>query len=44
MTNPYIDDLYCPRETKPPSPYLSDYDKEEPIRRRDNVLVSGSSL
>ncbi|CAL1288955.1 unnamed protein product, partial [Larinioides sclopetarius] len=39
MTNPYIDDLYCPRETKPPSPYLSDYDKEEPIRRRDNVLV-----
>ncbi|GFY75564.1 uncharacterized protein TNIN_312851 [Trichonephila inaurata madagascariensis] len=39
MTNPYIDDLYCPRDTKPPSPYLSDYDKEEPIRRRDNVLV-----
>ncbi|GIY13131.1 uncharacterized protein CEXT_722711 [Caerostris extrusa] len=39
MTNPYIDDLYCPRGDKTTISYLSDYDKEEPIRRRDNVLV-----
>lgn len=39
MTNPYIDDLYCHRDSKPPSPYLGEYE-EEPVRRRENVLVS----
>ncbi|KAG8192101.1 hypothetical protein JTE90_027748 [Oedothorax gibbosus] len=38
MTNPYIDDLYCHRDSKPPSPYLGEYE-EEPVRRRENVLV-----
>ncbi|KFM78914.1 hypothetical protein X975_05254, partial [Stegodyphus mimosarum] len=30
--------IYCPTETKPPSPYLSEHEKNEPMRRRDNVF------
>ncbi|XP_035206871.1 uncharacterized protein LOC118181785 [Stegodyphus dumicola] len=34
--------IYCPTETKPPSPYLSEHEKNEPMRRRDNVFMSSN--
>lgn len=35
--------IYCPSE-KLSSPYLSEHEKSEPTRRKDNVFVSISKM